>query len=668
MNTQNNEDIERYTIGRLFSSNNIFRIPLYQRNFSWGEAEISQLIRDIADFASKKEEQDYYLGILVVHTNGQQYLEVVDGQQRLTVLYLLMMAFKNERIINDSLLENVSLDIAFAHRPKAQYTLEAIASDVMQELENRRTHEEIADVYKEIPQLLNREISNAGCEPEEFYKYLCKNVILYQSKLPTDTELNHYFEVMNNRGEQLEKQEILKSDLLSTVDEKFTGKQKERYKNAVNLIWEACSDMNRYVQYGFSPKEKVRENLFGKEWNSLDPCLWEEDFEEVSYILEKVQEKSNGHGSNIQSILNGYEPEPDKLEDDDKGPDRFQSVINFQNFLLQVIRLYQQRYDSTVTEPDDFVSLDDKELLTSFKQYTSQPNFVKQFSVLLLKTRFLFDQYVIKRMYEGDKDEWSLLMLKHYESTKTESYVNVFENSKKLNRQALMLLAMFHVSTPTQNYKHWLTAVLNYLLNKRVIVAERYIVYLEKLARKFFYDRFMVPDDEGPERYENIVFLSPEAVRMLSNKQVNLELLKYNEVKNNLVFNYLDYLIWKEEKDENERINEFEFKFRSSVEHFNPRNPREHEALDENLLNSFGNICLLAHGRNSSFGNNSPLSKAFNTSAETPLDSLKLYHMMEGAKKNIEQRDDEDPPFGGWGPEQVNKHSNEMIEMFEKQL
>lgn len=668
MTTRNNKNIERLTVEELFDSGSLFRIPLYQRNFSWGEAEISQLIRDVADFASKKKEEDYYLGILVLHTNGQQYLEVVDGQQRLTVLYLLMQAFKNEKIIEDSLLKNVTLDIDFAHRPKAKHTLGAIDSNVLLDLEDRKTHEEIAYIYKEIPQLLNRELSNAGCTNAEFYEYLCKNVILYQSLLPSDTELNHYFEVLNNRGEQLEKQEILKSDLLSTVDEKFTGKQKERYKNALNLIWEACSDMNRYVQYGFSPKEKIRENLFGEEWNSLDSCVWKEDFEDVSYILGRVKEESDGLGSNIHSILNGDEHEPKKPEDEDKGPDRFQSVINFQNFLLQVLRLYQQRYDSSVIEPDDFVSLDDKELLSAFKRYTSQPDFVKQFSVLLLKTRFLFDQYVIKRKYEGDEDEWSLEKLRYYPDNSTASYVNSFSDNDQLNRQALMLLAMFHVSTPTQNYKHWLTAVLNYLLNQQDLVAERYTTYLEKLARKFFYDRFMVADDEEPERYENMVFLSQGAVRMLSNNQVNEKLLKYKAVKNNLVFNYLDYLIWKEKKGENEHISKFEFKFRSSVEHFNPRKPREHEALDEDLLNCFGNLCLLAHGRNSSFGNNSPLSKAFNTSAETPLDSLKLYLMMEEAKKNIRENDDEGLPYGGWGPEQVNNHKDEMIKIFEEQL
>ena len=60
MTGKSNKDIIRRTIGGLFESNDIFRIPLYQRNFSWGESEITQLIRDIADFASKKEEQDYY--------------------------------------------------------------------------------------------------------------------------------------------------------------------------------------------------------------------------------------------------------------------------------------------------------------------------------------------------------------------------------------------------------------------------------------------------------------------------------------------------------------------------------------------------------------------------------------------------------------------------------
>ena len=107
----------------------------------------------------------------MVHTNGTQGLEVIDGQQRLTVLFLLMWAFKNGKVTIDSEVKHPNLDIGFAHRPKAQNTLEAIANGMMTDLEDQQTHEEISNVYKEIPQLLNRELSNTGCTPDNFYDW-----------------------------------------------------------------------------------------------------------------------------------------------------------------------------------------------------------------------------------------------------------------------------------------------------------------------------------------------------------------------------------------------------------------------------------------------------------------------------------------------------------------
>ena len=61
-------------------------IPLYQRAFAWSEKEIDQLIDDINDF----EADHYYLGSLVVNLNKDGVYEVIDGQQRLTTLFLLL--------------------------------------------------------------------------------------------------------------------------------------------------------------------------------------------------------------------------------------------------------------------------------------------------------------------------------------------------------------------------------------------------------------------------------------------------------------------------------------------------------------------------------------------------------------------------------------------------
>lgn len=75
------------TIGEIFKEQYV--IPLYQRNFAWGKDEIEQLLQDIYENFNKNKLCNYYIGSLVVIGRADGIQEVIDGQQRLTVLTLL---------------------------------------------------------------------------------------------------------------------------------------------------------------------------------------------------------------------------------------------------------------------------------------------------------------------------------------------------------------------------------------------------------------------------------------------------------------------------------------------------------------------------------------------------------------------------------------------------
>ena len=61
-------------------------VPLYQRGYAWEEKHIVQLIDDILDVSTDGQ---YYIGSLIVYRRNDAF-EVIDGQQRLTTLYLLL--------------------------------------------------------------------------------------------------------------------------------------------------------------------------------------------------------------------------------------------------------------------------------------------------------------------------------------------------------------------------------------------------------------------------------------------------------------------------------------------------------------------------------------------------------------------------------------------------
>ena len=71
----------------IFTTDNTYLIPLYQREYAWREVQIKQLIDDINEVDDKKK---YYIGSLIVHNRGNNNLEIIDGQQRLTTLFLLL--------------------------------------------------------------------------------------------------------------------------------------------------------------------------------------------------------------------------------------------------------------------------------------------------------------------------------------------------------------------------------------------------------------------------------------------------------------------------------------------------------------------------------------------------------------------------------------------------
>jgi CRISPR/Cas system CSM-associated protein Csm2 small subunit len=73
-----------------------FLVPPYQRGYRWREEQVRLLITDIWE----NENKNYCLQPVVVKRLGDDRLELIDGQQRLTTLYLIFLYMKNERLKN----------------------------------------------------------------------------------------------------------------------------------------------------------------------------------------------------------------------------------------------------------------------------------------------------------------------------------------------------------------------------------------------------------------------------------------------------------------------------------------------------------------------------------------------------------------------------------------
>jgi len=81
-----------------------YRIPRFQRDYSWTEEEWEDLWADILGTIAENGEPAHYMGYLVLQSSDEKIFDVIDGQQRLTTITLIVLAaLKNlKRLIDEN--------------------------------------------------------------------------------------------------------------------------------------------------------------------------------------------------------------------------------------------------------------------------------------------------------------------------------------------------------------------------------------------------------------------------------------------------------------------------------------------------------------------------------------------------------------------------------------
>lgn len=82
-----------------------FVIPEYQRPYAWSDDQVTVLFDDLWEFTAtlggSEREGTYFLGCIVSYENDNKEQEIIDGQQRLTSLFLLLRAIYSHLINSD---------------------------------------------------------------------------------------------------------------------------------------------------------------------------------------------------------------------------------------------------------------------------------------------------------------------------------------------------------------------------------------------------------------------------------------------------------------------------------------------------------------------------------------------------------------------------------------
>ncbi|MCG9569188.1 GmrSD restriction endonuclease domain-containing protein [Vibrio chagasii] len=635
--------VEQLSVRALFDSKTQYVIPIYQRNYAWGATEIEQLIQDISDAAGLITQSDetatakqvkYYLGSLVVYqrtTHSHQsnvVYETIDGQQRHTTLSILLAYLKHRNVLEENELEGLDINLTFDSRPKSSRALD----DIYTGRTNGESEEpNIHAAFNIIKRYFKTKGLDTQAKTKQFFEYLLESVTILRVVVPPQTDLNHYFEIMNNRGEQLEKHEVLKAKFMATL-------KTDDERSCFSTIWDACSNMKRYTQMGF--QADLRKEIFGDDWQAMPPS-----FEAIQQKHETKQQKQDA--MTLQDIISNKASSENNEDEEREKEERFGSVIDFSNFLLHVLKLMHDHSNT---------SLDDKKLIDAFLCSNNELKVeAKEFAENLLKCRVLYDRYIIKPDTHENKRAWSLLTLDN--SSSSPSYINSFgkDEDSKLNEKIRMILAMLHVSNPALVYKRWLNDALS-ILKKRVdqstdftVDGDHYLSELESLSDRYFKEITGGNELQVFEKESKGVLHQGTGVQ-------------------NFVFNRLDYLLWKHLSEGNsigkiskeslgEHFTSFQFAFRTSVEHYFPQTvPAGAIKMDD--VDRFGNLCLISPSSNSRLHNYYPQHKKEFYQANNRAESLKQAIMMR---------------YEHWGPDgaghdNIVSHEGDMFKVLSKEI
>jgi uncharacterized protein with ParB-like and HNH nuclease domain len=308
------------SIGGLFSGDNFFRIPNYQRPFSWDFDHFDDLINDTR---LAKRDENYFLGTIVLHKDENNTRVVVDGQQRLTSLIILLACARDS-------IESVPHKAELQGRILQQErVLDGIPQRERLEVKDREIFNAVVlaeggttklPSYKDLTEPQSRyvdackafhEALDAMSEPEkiEYVTFLNRNCILIFLMAGSFEEAFRLFEIVNDRGKQLRRIDVLK---------------------ALNISPENV------------PQESVRDKIANK-WEEAEISVGEDVFESIFFLLRLIVVKDKPQGDLLSEFKNRV-----------FGKSVIKPGENFTDLLFDYVRIYRKIFiDRTFMEGKD---------------------------------------------------------------------------------------------------------------------------------------------------------------------------------------------------------------------------------------------------------------------------------------------------------------------------
>lgn len=319
-----------YCLKDLFSSDNKIIIPDLQRDYCWGDkAElVGNFVNNLIELFNKTDRQQITMGLIYGYEEPFQYLQLCDGQQRLTTLFLLL-GLINKRtgnaferyIITDKTLKEPRLQ--YAIRENTLYFLFDLVGNFfignnsslnIDDIRNRSWYFKDYDVDPSIQSMIkaltaiNKRLTNHDIKDkcEEFGDFLMNKVFFLYYDMENRRNGEETFVIINTTGEPLTATENLKPLMLSKIaDEEKQKSASQKWERWEDFFWQnrdkndtadiGLKEFFRWVvllQFDVINGKKAdfrntAEFIDGAEFKRLDPETVDAYFNIITFIYKK---------------------------------------------------------------------------------------------------------------------------------------------------------------------------------------------------------------------------------------------------------------------------------------------------------------------------------------------------------------------------------------------
>lgn len=348
-----------YKVSQIFSNEKtiIYKIPKYQREYTWGQKEWGLLFNDIIE-----NDYGYFLGSIIcvdksVSAMGDVELEVIDGQQRITSLSLLLVSlYEKLNIFKDKLDEDQITDL---NNIKRELVIRSNGENIARltpQIQNdnrndyfsllcekglladkeRKNYAGLRRIYKAYAYFSNavdkyiEELNpqNDNDKINALFELVRRfnSAVLVSIEVETNKDAYMLFESLNNRGVPLSAIDLIKNLLISISDR--DGKAEECY-----TIWK------KIISY-LSDDYGVQERFFRQFYNAYRDEL------NKPYKTEGKTKYALGYLATRTTLLDIYE----KLLKDDYMTFLNRLEAEAKNYAILINNTTEDNYNEALAE------------------------------------------------------------------------------------------------------------------------------------------------------------------------------------------------------------------------------------------------------------------------------------------------------------------------------